>query len=150
MQAKTYTLTLDEQELRDLIEAALVCECQNAKIARGMQRKGLELDARKLVRMNARLMRVTKRMQETEGEGTKKMLLTTAEWLYLKWMIEKAMIRMNGDELFLNGRALTCEASREAIGRELENIAQERKNAKRILAKIEAAETAPDETEEKK
>ena len=27
---KTYTLTLDAQELRDVIEAALVCECQNA------------------------------------------------------------------------------------------------------------------------
>ena len=25
---KTYTLTLDAQELHDLIEAALVCECQ--------------------------------------------------------------------------------------------------------------------------
>lgn len=79
----------------------------------------------------------------------KKLLLTTAEWLYLKWMIEKAMIRMNGDELSLNGRALACEASREAIGRELEHIAQERKNAKRILAKIEAADSVQDEAEAK-
>lgn len=31
---KTYTLTLDAQELHDLIEAALVYECQNANIAR--------------------------------------------------------------------------------------------------------------------
>ena len=63
---KTYTLTLDAQELRDLIEAALVCECQNAAIANGLKRKGLELEARKLICMNARLMRAVKRMQETE------------------------------------------------------------------------------------
>lgn len=66
---KTYTLTLDAQELRDLIEAALVCECQNANIARGLQRKILEADAQKLICMNARLMRVGKRMQETEEKA---------------------------------------------------------------------------------
>ena len=33
---KTYTLTLDAQELHDLIEAALVCECQNAEAARAI------------------------------------------------------------------------------------------------------------------
>ena len=66
---KTYTLTLDAQELRDLIEAALVCECQNANIARGLQRKLLETDAQKLICMNARLMRVVKRMQETEEKA---------------------------------------------------------------------------------
>ena len=66
---KTYTLTLDAQELRDLIEAALVCECQNANIARGLQRKLLETDAPKLICMNARLMRVVKRMQETEEKA---------------------------------------------------------------------------------
>lgn len=27
-EVKTYTLTLDAQELHDLIEAALVCECR--------------------------------------------------------------------------------------------------------------------------
>ena len=68
MQTKTYTLTLDAQELRDLIEAALVCECQNANIARGLQRKLLEADAQKLICMNARLMRVVNRMQETEAK----------------------------------------------------------------------------------
>lgn len=66
---KTYTLTMDAQELRDLIEAALVCECQNANIARGLQRKLLETDAQKLICMNARLMRVVKRMQETEEKA---------------------------------------------------------------------------------
>ena len=67
---KTYTLTLDAQELHDLIEAALVCECQNAEAARAMQRKGYDLEAQKLNCMNARLMRVVKRMQETEkGEA---------------------------------------------------------------------------------
>ena len=68
-EVKTYTLTLDAQELHDLIEAALVCECQNANIARGLQRKLLETDAQKLICMNARLMRVGKRMQETEEKA---------------------------------------------------------------------------------
>ena len=67
---KTYTLTLDAQELHDLIEAALVCECQNAEAASAMQRKGYDLEAQKLNCMNARLMRVVKRIQETEkGEA---------------------------------------------------------------------------------
>ena len=66
---KSYTLTLDAQELRDVIEAALVCECQNANIARGLQRKILEADAQKLICMNARLMRVVKRMQEMEAKA---------------------------------------------------------------------------------
>lgn len=67
---KTYTMTLDAQELRDVIEAALVCECQNAEAARAMQRKGYDLEEQKLHCMNARLMRVVKRMQETEkGEA---------------------------------------------------------------------------------
>ena len=66
---KTYTLTLDAQELHDLIEAALVCECQNAEAARAMQRRGYDLGAQKLKCMNARLMRVVKRMQETEAKA---------------------------------------------------------------------------------
>ena len=65
---KTYTMTLDAQELRDVIEAALVCECQNAEAASAMQRKGYDLEAQKLHCMNARLMRVVKRMQEAEKE----------------------------------------------------------------------------------
>ena len=66
---KTYTLTLDAQELRDVIEAALVCECQNAEAASAMQRKGYNLEAQKLNCMNARLMRVVKRIQETEAKA---------------------------------------------------------------------------------
>ena len=66
---KTYTLTLDAQEMRDVIEAALVCECQNAEAARAMQRKGYDLEAQKLNCMNARLMRVVKRIQETEAKA---------------------------------------------------------------------------------
>ena len=66
---KTYNLTLDAQELRDVIEAALVCECQNAEAARAMQRKGYDLEAQKLNCMNARLMRVVKRIQETEAKA---------------------------------------------------------------------------------
>lgn len=66
--ARTYTLTLDAQELHDLIEAALVCECQAAQIIGGLKRKGLDMDAQKLICMNARLMRVVKRMQETKEE----------------------------------------------------------------------------------
>lgn len=65
---KTYTMKLDAQELRDVIEAALVCECQNAEAARAMQRKGYDLEAQKLHCMNARLMRVVKRIQETEED----------------------------------------------------------------------------------
>lgn len=66
---KTYTLTMDAQELHDLIEAAMVCECQNAEAARAMQRKGYDLEAQKLHCMNARLMRVVKRMQEMEAKA---------------------------------------------------------------------------------
>ena len=66
---KTYNLMLDAQELRDVIEAALVCECQNAEAARAMQRKGYDLEAQKLNCMNARLMRVVKRIQETEAKA---------------------------------------------------------------------------------
>lgn len=65
---KRYTMTMDAQELRDVIEAALACQCQNAQIANGLKRKGMDTDAQKLTDMNARLMRVVKRMQEAEKE----------------------------------------------------------------------------------
>lgn len=61
---KAYTLTLDAQELHDLIEAALVCECQAAQIINGLKRKGLDMEAQKLVTQNARLARLVRRMQE--------------------------------------------------------------------------------------
>jgi hypothetical protein len=67
-EVKTYTLTLDAQELHDLIEAALVCECQAAQIIGGLKRKGLDLDAQKLVTQNARLARLARRMQETKED----------------------------------------------------------------------------------
>ena len=69
-EVKTYTLTLDAQELHDLIEAALVCECQAAQIIGGLKRKGLDLDAQKLVTQNARLARLVRRMQETKERRT--------------------------------------------------------------------------------
>ena len=65
---KAYTLTLDAQELHDLIEAALVCECQTAQIINGLKRKGLDLDAQKLVTQHARLARIVRRMQEAKEE----------------------------------------------------------------------------------
>ena len=65
---KSYTLTLDAQELHDLIEAAMVSECQAAQIIGGLKRTGLDLDAQKLVTQNARLSRLVKRMQEAEKE----------------------------------------------------------------------------------
>ena len=68
-EVKTYTLTLDAQELHDLIEAVLVCECQAAQIINGLKRKGMDLDAQKLVTQNARLARLVRRMQETETEA---------------------------------------------------------------------------------
>ena len=66
--ARTYTLTLDAQELHDLIEAALVCECQAAQIINGLKRKGLDMEAQKLVTQNARLSRLVRRMQEMKEE----------------------------------------------------------------------------------
>ena len=66
--ARTYTLTLDAQELHNLIEAALVCECQAAQIINGLKRKGLDLDAQKLVTQNSRQARLVRRMQETKEE----------------------------------------------------------------------------------
>lgn len=66
--ARTYTLTLDAQELHDLIEAALVCECQSAQIINGLKRKGMDTNAQKLVTQNARLARLVRRMQETKEE----------------------------------------------------------------------------------
>lgn len=65
---KSYTLTLDAQELHDLIEAALVCECQTAQIIGGLKLMGLDLDAQKLVTQNARLARLVRRMQETKED----------------------------------------------------------------------------------
>ena len=62
--ARAYNLTLDAQELHDLIEAALVCECQAAQIIGGLKRKELDMDAQKLVAQNARLARLVRRMQE--------------------------------------------------------------------------------------
>lgn len=64
------TLTLDAWELHDLIEAALVCECQNAQIINRMKRAGQDLDAQKLVTQNARLSRLVRRMQETKERRT--------------------------------------------------------------------------------
>lgn len=61
---KAYTLTLSGQDLHDLIEAALVCECQTAQIIGGLKRKVLDLDAQKLVTQNARMARLVRRMQE--------------------------------------------------------------------------------------
>ena len=66
---KTYNLTLDAPELRDVSEAALACQGQNAQIANGLKRKGMDTDAQKLTDMNARLMRVVKRIQETEAKA---------------------------------------------------------------------------------
>lgn len=67
---KAYTLTLDAQELHDLIEAALVCECQAAQIIGGLKRKRLDLDAQKLVTQNARLARIVRRLPDTKEEAT--------------------------------------------------------------------------------
>ena len=68
--ARTYTLTLNAQELHDLIEAAVVCECQAAQIINGLKRKGLDMDAQKLVIQNARLARLVRRMQEVKKPCT--------------------------------------------------------------------------------
>lgn len=67
---KAYTLTLSGQELHDLIEAALVCECQAAQIINGLKRKGLDMDAQKLATQNARLARLVRRLQEVKKPCT--------------------------------------------------------------------------------
>ena len=43
-------------------------ECQAAQIINGLKRKGLDLDAQKLVTQNARLARLVRRMQETKED----------------------------------------------------------------------------------
>ena len=68
--ARTYTLTLNAQEMHDLIEAALVCECQAAQIINGLKRKGLDMDAQKLATQNARLARLVRRLQEVKKPCT--------------------------------------------------------------------------------
>ena len=65
---KTYTLTMDAQELHDLIEAAMVSECQAAQIIGGLKRKGLDMDAQKLVTQHARMARLVRRMQEAKED----------------------------------------------------------------------------------
>ena len=45
-----------------------ITECQAAQIIGGLKRKGLDLDAQKLVTQNARLARLVRRMQETKEE----------------------------------------------------------------------------------
>ena len=71
----------------------------------------------------------------------KKLLLTTEEWLHLKWMLERNMIRMDADAFRLKEGEPGSEARREAIGKELERIEKEHRNIEQMLEKIEAAET---------
>ena len=52
----------------------------------------------------------------------KKLILTTAEWLHLKWILERNMIRMDADAFRLKEGEPGSEARREAIGKELESI----------------------------
>lgn len=79
----------------------------------------------------------------------KKLLLTTAEWLYLKWILERNMIRMDADAFRLKEGESGSEARREAIGKELESIEKERRNIEWVLEKIKAADSVQDGTEEK-
>ena len=65
---KTYTLALNAQELRDLIEAALVCECANVHSMSSLRNQGLYNNAGKLEKMNIRLMPLVKKLQEAEGK----------------------------------------------------------------------------------
>ena len=80
----------------------------------------------------------------------KKLILTTAEWLYLKWILERNMIRMDADAFRLKEGEPGSEARREAIGKELESIEKERRNIELVLEKITAADSVQDGTEEKK
>jgi hypothetical protein len=80
----------------------------------------------------------------------KKLLLTTAEWLHLKWILERNMIRMDVDAFRLKEGAPGSEARREAIGKELESIEKERRDIELVLEKIKAADSVQDGTEEKR
>ena len=80
----------------------------------------------------------------------KKLILTTAEWLHLKWILERNMIRMDADAFRLKEGAPGSEARREAIGKELESIEKERRKIELVLEKIKAADSVQDGTEEKK
>ena len=76
----------------------------------------------------------------------KKLLLTTAEWLYLKWTLERNMLRMDADAFRLKEGEPGSEARREAIGKELESIEKERRNIELVLEKIKAADSVQDGT----
>lgn len=80
----------------------------------------------------------------------KKLLLTTEEWLHLKWILERNMIRMDADAFRLKEGEPGSEARQEAIGKELESIEKERRNIELVLEKIKAADSVQDETEEKR
>ena len=80
----------------------------------------------------------------------KKLILTTAEWLHLKWILERNIIRMDADAIRLKEGEPGSEARREAIGKELERIEKERRNIELVLEKIKAADSVQDGTEEKK
>lgn len=147
---KTYNLTLDAQELRDVIEAELVCERQNAEgrpshAAQGLRSRGTEAE------LHERPDDAGGQENTGDGgEGMKKLILTTAEWLHLKWILERNMIRMDAEAFRLKEGEPGSEARREAIGKELESIEKERRNIEWVLEKIKAAESVQDGTEEKK
>ena len=65
---ETCRLALNEQEIRDLIEAALVCECANVHSMSSLRSQGLYNNAGKLEKMNIRLMPLVKKLQEAEGK----------------------------------------------------------------------------------
>mgnify|MGYP000034850359 CR=1 FL=1 len=80
----------------------------------------------------------------------KKLLLTTAEWLHLKWILERNMIRMDADAFRLKEGEPGSEARREAIGKVLESIEKERRNIERGMEKMKAADSVQEGREEKK
>lgn len=47
-----------------------MCECQAAQIIGGLKRKGMDMDAQKLITQNARLARLVRRMQEAKEKAT--------------------------------------------------------------------------------
>ena len=69
----------------------------------------------------------------------KKLLLTTEEWLHIKWILERNMIRIDADAFRLKEGEPGSEASREAIGKELESIEKERRERLREEAEARKA-----------
>lgn len=149
-EVKTYTLTLDAQELHDLIEAVLVCECQAAQIINGLKRKGLDLDAQKLVTQTP-VWRVSSGgcRRRRRISGMRKLILSGDDWFELKHTLELLVIATHNEANEFEAMAAHQPAE---IAERAANLAKRRRermeNYKRLMALVESAERLPDTKED--